>query len=647
MAARKRKKVSELKNFEGTKGTEGTATADATFSGSLEKITEGTEGTAGGDLAAALEAGAFDPVNDSTGASESNEVKFPPPDKRPCFKVYEDWCGPEGKCPPGVWYHGIKAGKEDAPPQLFDSRVCSPLHIEAVTCTDSGHHFGRLLRFRDTFGRWREWAMPMELLGGSCEELRRELLASGVEIDHQNRAKLADYLQWRTPKRRIVAAIHTGWTADGKAFVLPDRVIGSEDVIFQAETVHQEGAAGTGGDFETWKRDIAALCAGNPVLELSVCVPLSGPLLAKVHRDSGGIHWVGDSSTGKTTGLNVGCSVWGGETFRRTWRATSNGLEGAAASLNDTCLCLDEINEADPREIGSIVYALGNGTGKTRANRTGAARNAFRWRLSLLSTGERTLAAQMAEGGKQPKAGQLVRLLNVPAARAHGVFDELHGFPDGRALADHLKTATGRHYGHAGPAFVEAMIKDGRDFGAALAEVEAMPLFRADDGQEARAASRFALYGMAGELAVEWGILPWPEGEALQAAATLYAVWKAARGKGTTEDRQILQAVTDFIAKHGDGRFSRKGDGERTGDGIFRDRAGWWTATASGDRVYLFTPAGLREATAGHDFSRALTALDSADWIVDRDHGKRSKKTAIEPGRKLALYWIQPGEMDE
>lgn len=51
----------------------------------------------------------------------------------------------------------------------------------------------------------------------------------------------------------------------------------------------------------------------------------------------------------------------------------------------DTCLCLDEINEADPREVGAIVYSLGNGTGKTRANRIGSARYVHRWRLTSSS----------------------------------------------------------------------------------------------------------------------------------------------------------------------------------------------------------------------------------------------------------------------
>jgi putative DNA primase/helicase len=85
-----------------------------------------------------------------------------------------------------------------------------------------------------------------------------------------------------------------------------------------------------------------------------------------------------------------------------------------------------------------------------------------------------------------------------------------------------------------------------------LAAFEAEPAFKADASQEARVASRFALYALAGELGSLWGILPWPENEALNAAAECYRLWREARGGGSTEDRQILEAVGDFISRNGD-----------------------------------------------------------------------------------------------
>ncbi len=578
---------------------------------------------------------AIDPLRDADD-SQVERLSFDKLDM-PCFIVRDDWFDLGGKRKPGVWYCYETEGKGDNPPTQTVTRICSPLYVDGVTNTENGQFFGRLLRFRDTLGRWRKWAMPMELLRGSCEELRGELLAAGVEIEQRNRNHLATYLQWQTPKQVITAATRTDWTAKGGAFVLHDRIIGSEDVHFQSESIAADGSARAGGDFQGWQR-MAALCEDNPVLMLSVCVALAGPLLVKVHRDSGGVHWVGDSSIGKTTALIVGGSVWGGDDFKRTWRATSNGLEGVAALLSDTCLCLDEISEADPREVGAIVYSLGNGTGKTRANRIGSARHVHRWRLSLLSTGERSISAAMQEGGKVAKAGQLVRLLNIPAARAHGVFDELHTFANGREMADHFKTECAKHYGYAGVKFVEYIIRQGNaDFGATLAQIEEQ--FTHSDSQAARAASRFALYALGGELAIEAGVLPWQQGAALEACKMMFDQWQAMRGTGATEHKQILQSVSDYILKHGDTRFTDKSENQSPK----LERAGWYT-DRGGERVYLFTSAALKEAGGNYDFKRVLDALDSAGWLVERDQGKRSKKTAITGGGKPGLYWIQSAE---
>lgn len=617
---------SEPKKTRGTRGTEGTTSNGAASSCTPNKNAEGTGGTFNAESA-------IDPLHEADERA-IKRLTFGDGDLKtlPCFIVMDDWFELGSKRNPGVYYCHETQAKE---PTQVAIKICSPLYVDGVTNTESGQFFGRLLRFRDTLGRWRKWAMPMELLRGSCDELRGELLAAGVEIDPKNRNHLAAYLQWKAPKQVITAATRTGWTTKGNAFVLPDRIVGDENVHFQSESLATDGAAKTGGDYHQWQA-LAALCEGNPVLMVSVCVSLAGALMAKVLRDSGGVHWVGDSSTGKTTALCMGASVWGGDDFKRTWRATSNGLEGAAALLSDTCLCLDEINEADPREVGAIIYSLGNGTGKTRANRIGSARHVHRWRLTIISTGERTLTAAMQEGGKQAKAGQLVRLLNIPATRTYGVFDGLHGFGDGRALADHFKTESAKHYGYAGIKFIEYIIKQGNeDFGAILAKIEAQ--FPHSDTQAARSASRFALYAMAGELAIEAGILPWQEGAAFNACLTMFNEWQVMRGTGATEHKQILENVRDYILKFGDTKFTYK---DKPEEKPRTDRAGWYTDKPDG-RIYLFTPAALKEAGGNYDIKRVLDALDGAGWIAERDIDKRSKQTRTE-GSKHKLYWINP-----
>jgi len=100
---------------------------------------------------------------------------------------------------------------------------------------------------------------------------------------------------------------------------------------------------------------------------------------------------------------------------------------------------LDEISEYEPTEVGKIIYALGNGLGKQRASRSGAARRVNRWRCVVLSSGERTVETSIHAGGGKAKSGQIVRLMDVPMARTFGAWDTLHDLPDGAALSNAIK----------------------------------------------------------------------------------------------------------------------------------------------------------------------------------------------------------------
>ena len=106
------------------------------------------------------------------------ESKIPSKDKCPTFICFDDWIKEgETKLHDGVWYFEV-----DKEGQVTKTRVCSPLKIESVTYDSFDNNYGRLLRFKTTKGAWRDWAMPMELLKGSGDELRGELLAMGVQL---------------------------------------------------------------------------------------------------------------------------------------------------------------------------------------------------------------------------------------------------------------------------------------------------------------------------------------------------------------------------------------------------------------------------------------------------------------------------------
>lgn len=589
-----------------------------------------------------------------TGVSAAARAHLVPGEtERPKFVVIEDWHEEGGrKFKPGVWNFGIKQGRGDAPPTLTQQWICSPLHLEAVTTDAHGGNFGRLLRIKPTVGKWSTWAMPMNMLRGDCSDLRGELLAMGVEIDPFARHLLGVYLQDKAPKRRIQCALQTGWSnTEFRAFVLPDTVIGPQG----AGVAYQTGERGieeytTAGTLAGWQAGTAAMAVGNPLLVLALSAAFAGPVLARCNAESGGIHLIGDSSTGKTTAIEAACSVWGGPNFKRSWRTTGNGLEGAAALFNDSLLALDEISECDPRQVGEVVYMLGNGRGKQRAGRTGSARAVARWRSSVLSTGERSIATTMTEGGHRVKAGQSVRLLDVPAQRTYGAWDNLHQFDTGTAFSDALKIQAATHYGHPGRAFLEKLTRDHDDsFSDALDAIKATPAFQAagGEGQAKRAAGRFAVLALAGELATGYGITGWAEGDAINAAGVGFAAWLSLRGgigqQGNSERGQITERITSFIERHGDSRFSDADNTDEQRELMVRDRAGWWRAAGEG-RTYLFTADGLREALKGFDFNRALDTLQEVGSIAaPGTDGKRAKPMRIN-GRVVKLYAVTPAE---
>ena len=590
-----------------------------------------------------------------SGVSGRASTSIIPAEKdRPKFVVIDDW-HEEGatKYRPGVWHFGIKPGRGEAPPTLTQQWICSPLYLDAVTTDAHGGNYGRLLRIKSTLGKWTTWAMPMNMLRGDCSDLRGELLGMGVEIDPFARNLLAVYLQDRAPKRRIQCALQTGWAStDYKAFVLPDTVIGPQS----ASVAYQSGERGSeeytlSGTLEGWQAGTAALAVGNPLLVLALSAAFAGPVLARCNAESGGIHLIGDSSTGKTTAVESACSVWGGPNFKRSWRTTSNGLEGAAALFNDSLLALDEISECDPRQVGEVVYMLGNGRGKQRAGRTGSARAVARWRSSVISTGERSIATTMTEGGHRVKAGQSVRLLDVPAKRTYGAWDNLHRYATGTAFSDALKIEAATHYGHGGRAFLEKLTRDHDDsFSAALDTIKGRDEFQAPggEGQAKRAAGRFAVLALAGELATSYGITGWETGEAIKAAAVGFAAWLSLRGgigQGNAERGQIAERIISFIERHGDSRFTDAASDDEQRAMMVRDRAGYWRAAGDG-RVYLFTADGLREALKGFDFNRALDALQEIGAIeTPGADGKRAKFIRIN-GRGMKLYAVNPSNIE-
>ena len=523
--------------------------------------------------------------------------------------------------------------------------ICSPIIVAATTRDNKSGEWGRLLRWSDDDGMPHQWAMPLELLQGDGLSVRQELSSQGLRITpaRKGRDLLSVYLQIAPAETKARCVGKLGW--QGGQFVTPARSIGEgegELVVFQSSHAI-EPAFSTGGSLKDWQDTIGKLSADNSRLQLAICVALAGPVAEMVGEDSGGFHLRGTSSTGKSTAQHVCCSVWGSPaTFKRSWRATSNGLEGIAAIHNDLVLVLDELSQCEPKQAGDAAYMLANGQGKARAGRNGNARQSASWRLLFLSSGEVSLSSLLAGVGQRVNAGQEVRLADIAAdaGKGLGLFECLHGYSTANALAVALNDQTSRYHGVVGQEWLELLVAN-RDV-IANAAAEPIEAFVAENttpkssGQVLRVARRFGLVAYAGELAIQMGLLQWNEGAAGKAIATCFMAWLDDFGNGSREDAALTQQVRLFVEQHGASRFQTMKGEERV-----INRAGYLRINSKGCPEYLVLPEVFKaEVCKGFDPVRAAKVLDEAGLLIK---GNGRTQQAVRIGEEVVRCYVLSG----
>lgn len=550
--------------------------------------------------------------------------------------------------------------------------ICSFLEPLARVRSPDNQGWGLLVRLFDPDKVEHRLVIPMALFRGDGLEVAGMLLDAGLSMAPGARQKVITYLQTARPDARARITSRTGWHAssDGPAvFVLPETAYGpgADEWLYEAEGSSRH-AFKSKGTPEQWRDSIGRLCMGNSRLLFAVSIAFAAPLLYLVGGESGGFHYRSNSSDGKTTALRVACSVCGDGAYMQRWRATDNGLEALAMQHCDSLLALDELAQLDPKVAGETAYMLANGAGKTRAARTGGARERAFWRVLFLSAGEISLAQHMAEANRTTRAGQEIRLVDIPAdaGAGMGAWECLHDYANGADFSRALDQAAKRYYGAPLAAFLDKLSQCTSDLPDELRKAqklfEGQHLSDEASGQARRVADRFALVAMGGELATQWGLTGWNRGAALAAAGTCYRAWLAGRGgEGNQEEANMLNQVREFFERHGDGAFDLW---HRIGD----DRSPR-TADAAGVRRWLqldgaaITKAGqIEESNDGAEFQteyfvyegpwrnrvckgldyKAVNALLSKLGILKHNKGRYQSKQRI-PGRgQMLVYHITP-----
>ena len=538
-------------------------------------------------------------------------------------------------------YYQAPSLKEDGEESL-PVRLGPPIEILGEARNGASEGWGLLLRFKDPDGVEHDYILGRGKLAADPSTWIGEMMSLGWIADGRkgNRSLLADCFSRCAPKGRIRAVARTGWTDDGQAFVLPSETLGDGPEQYLLAPRPAKDIFSRGGSFDDWSKTVGRWAIGNHLLLFSLSAALSGSLLKLLGLESGGVHFYGSSSSGKTTILEAACSVWGHPAVfgGASWRSTDTGLELRAALQSDCFMPLDEVGTAPEKAIKEASYLVANETGKTRGRRDASLRPAVTWRILALSTGEIPFSIALKQAGENQKAGQAVRMIDIPADAGMGLgaFQCLHGLSGPAALSEAIKKAAKENYGWAGPEFVRRLLAmSDRDktlkalfekMKAALTQEKAAP-------EVDRAVKRFALIATAGELATRWGFF---EGLAQDGAESFFAVkfcldaWLAARGgTGCHDEVQAEARLLDFIGRNG-ARFQ-----DMTAGGDDRpviNRAGFRKAFSTGEtEYYIFPDVFQNEICAGLGHVQAARTLADLS-ILKRGEGRNLARNMRLPG---------------
>lgn len=556
--------------------------------------------------------------------------------------------------------NGVHHIDRDGQPKWF----AQPLDVLARCRDPHGTGWAKLTVFHNPDGQEVREVIPDTMLAGDGAELERYFRGHGFNLAPTGRQLLRQYLIESNPTARARIVKTTGWHRAGQSdpvYVLPARTFGvdGEQWLYDVSGDPPKHFAAR-GTLTEWRDNVAALCVGNSRLVFAVSVAFAAPLLYLTKDESGGFHIAGNSSDGKTSALVAASSVSGPpRDYLQRWRTTDNSLEGLAARYCDALLPLDDLGQSDAKTIGQSIYMLSNEQGKARMTDQAGMRHTHRWRLLFLSTGEIGLGDRMGEAGQKPRAGQELRMAEMPAdaGARMGVFENIHGSETPEVFARRVVDAAGKYYGTALLAWLEylatadqfAIADNVNEAGGAFIGAQ---LTDKAHGQAKRVARRFALVGAAGELATALGITGWKRGEAMSAARRCFDDWLSVRGGETDqEQRAMLQQVRAFLEQHGNARFESC---DRVGDDHARgvmNRAGYRQESESakgGATFYILPSVWKGEVCKGYDATSVARLMRRNGWLIGTEGEQRRTprvQVTLKDGSRPWVIHITPGFM--
>lgn len=449
-------------------------------------------------------------------------------------------------------------------------KVFSDIEILGRARDEEDNNWGLLVRFKNRKNRIKVLFLQEKDLTGKGDPIREILAENGLSLFSLSgiTKALCEFIYFRplvNPPTYLITH-KTGWI--GNCYVMPnDEQIGQykEPIFYQPEAFKSANFE-TKGSLETWIKNVAGYAQYSPPLMLAICASFGASLMFKLteNHESGGFHFYGVSSSGKTLIAKAGASIYGKPSDRGgrilPWSATANSLEYWAEAHNDSLFTLDELKQADPKTLADCLYRLGNSIGKPRLtikNSELGQRRILTWRLLWISTGELTTTQYIETANARADAGTEIRSIPIEIdmgkemrdGRAMELFENLPTGDDAQELSLAFQTITEgveNNYGIVGRAWIKYLIEhpDRIKEAETTWKAEFKRLTPTLGSQQERQARRFRLCAIAGELATEAGLTGWRRGEATN---TMIRMMLRAFGDNQTETKEKRRLIKNLL----------------------------------------------------------------------------------------------------
>ncbi len=521
-----------------------------------------------------------------------------------------------------IWVHqAVKSGDSiEAIP------VTSPFGVRArLRFADDGDAYGMRLVVQDFGGRCREIDVDRAAFARQgAADTRAMLFGAGLRSQNDGEHVAVKCLKAAEPEQEITVVRRPGWhgLASGGApfFVCPDgQIIGAEgdDAPELSVNARISPPIARGGSLDGWRKAVAAACSA-PRCEHWVIGTIAGfaaPILSLCGFDTCGVNLSGMTSGGKTTAQRLAVSAWSRaaldqrESLLQSARSTANGIELMAARSNGTVLSLDELGHVHGKELGKIIYSLASGVGKTRMGAEAQLRTSYTWATFVLFSAEKSLEEKVRGDGGEWAGGMAVRIPDIDISGINRAVDQ--------GVLDQIG-AVDRNFGHAGPAFVEALIKAGlhlrpEEIRQGIQKAAHAIAGPGADGKHVRAAIPFAILSTAGSMAKRLGILP----AEVEVSPAIRWAWdrfiKSTDAVALDPEQQAVANLGAWIAERWGSTILPTAPDEH-GRPHSRDAVGWY------DDAAVYIPTGRIVDAAGGALKELEIgrALDAQDMIVKK-----------------------------